>query len=184
MPMLSLHFKRMILSDRTKNRLALNEGRGPFTPTIWKVTPENRATHLKQTWFPGVHQSVGGGDASHGLSDITLAWMVQQLADNTHLEFDVQYLKDSRKTFSPNQMKLPWGTEPYVDTYKGIYHLTGYVPRTPGKYPTPNGERTNETLHKSVVARINALGTKYTHPDVSHLPWEPFGDLEQALSWP
>ena len=181
--MCNLHFKRMILSDGIKNRLALNEGRAPFTPTIWKVTPDNRTTHLKQTWFAGVHQSVGGGDASHGLSDITLAWMVQQLADNTPLEFDVQYLKDSRKTFSPNQMTIPWGTEPYVDTYAGLYKFAGYVPRTPGKYPTPNGERTNETLHKSVVVRINALGTKYTHPDVSHLPAEPFGPIEQALSW-
>jgi len=163
--------------------LGLNEARGPFSPTIWKVGSDNKKTFLKQTWFSGAHQSIGGGDPSHGLSDITLAWMMQQLTDHTDLEVNVDYLLDSRKTFSPNQMHLPWGTEPWKDTYTGIYHLMGNVPRTPGKYPVDSGERTEEFVHKSVLQRIKLEGDNYKHPDVSALKEDEFRDLEQKLSW-
>ncbi|KAJ1576588.1 hypothetical protein NDA11_001162 [Ustilago hordei] len=36
---------------------------------------------LKQCWFQGVHTDCGGGYRYHGLSDITLIWMISQLVD-------------------------------------------------------------------------------------------------------
>ncbi|KAI1467254.1 uncharacterized protein F4812DRAFT_56586 [Daldinia caldariorum] len=61
--------------------LALDETRGPFSPTLWERQPEYRDTSdLRQVWFPGSHGNVGGGWADQGVSNITLAWMMDQLS--------------------------------------------------------------------------------------------------------
>ena len=59
----------------------------------------------------------------------------------------------------------------------------GNVPRTPGKYPIDAGDRTEETVHRSVLQRIKLEGAAYKHPDVSLLKEDEFGPLEQKLSW-
>jgi uncharacterized protein (DUF2235 family) len=55
--------------------LAIDERRAEFPPTLWTSAPAPGQT-LEQVWFSGVHCDVGGGYPVHGLSDITLAWMV------------------------------------------------------------------------------------------------------------
>lgn len=45
---------------------------------------------LKQSWFPGVHTTVGGGFQDTSISDLTLAWMMTQLSQ--FLAFDPGYL--------------------------------------------------------------------------------------------
>ncbi|KAI1375010.1 hypothetical protein F4677DRAFT_150802 [Hypoxylon crocopeplum] len=61
--------------------LALDETRGPFSPTLWERQPEYRdILDLRQVWFPGSHGNVGGGWADQGVANITLAWMLDQLA--------------------------------------------------------------------------------------------------------
>ncbi|KAI1807876.1 hypothetical protein F4811DRAFT_549311 [Daldinia bambusicola] len=61
--------------------LALDETRGPFSPTLWERQPEFRDTSdLRQVWFPGSHGNVGGGWDDQGVSNITLAWMMDQLS--------------------------------------------------------------------------------------------------------
>jgi uncharacterized protein (DUF2235 family) len=57
--------------------LAIDERRSEFPPTIWTGTPVQGQT-MEQVWFTGVHCDVGGGYPEHGLSDITLAWMVSK----------------------------------------------------------------------------------------------------------
>lgn len=85
--------------------LSLEEDRKDFLPTMWyqpsvadtpSALPQStgvrvdfsvRGKHmrskqvLKQCWFQGVHTDCGGGYQFHGLSDITLIWMVSQLVD-------------------------------------------------------------------------------------------------------
>lgn len=79
--------------------LSLEEDRRDFLPTMWyqpsvASTPiasggdvSVRGQHmrskqlLKQCWFQGVHTDCGGGYQYHGLSDLTLIWMVSQLVD-------------------------------------------------------------------------------------------------------
>ncbi|TKY87988.1 hypothetical protein EX895_003084 [Sporisorium graminicola] len=78
--------------------LSLEEDRKDFLPTMWyqpsvASTPSGngeisvRGQHmrskqlLKQCWFQGVHTDCGGGYQWHGLSDLTLIWMVSQLVD-------------------------------------------------------------------------------------------------------
>ena len=140
---------------------------------------------MKQCWFPGAHSSIGGGDPSHGLSDITLAWMVQKLANYTDLEYDLQYILDSRKTFGPNHMDTPWGSEIWRDSNVGIWKLSGQKPRSPGKYLTAAdaGSITNEYIHKCISVRIAALGSKFQHPDLAGLEEDEYGDVEKKLSW-
>ena len=54
--------------------LSIDEKRREFQPTLWEAPSSDQI--LEQVWFPGVHSDVGGGYAEHGLSDITLIWMI------------------------------------------------------------------------------------------------------------
>jgi hypothetical protein len=170
--------------------LALNEKRAPFSPTLWKLKPNNQHTKLKQVWFPGVHCAVGGGDKYHGLSSITLAWMVQKLSKRTHLEYSMDYLRQSRETFEPiikgvkiNEMsEYHWACSPYTDSYQGIFRLSGRKARTPNRYHEKEGERTNESIHKSVYERKEFMPS-YTHPDFDGLLPAKFGNIEREMMW-
>ncbi|KAI9833971.1 MAG: hypothetical protein M1826_005876 [Phylliscum demangeonii] len=98
--------------------LALDEARTPFSPTLWEKRMDTR-THLKQCWFPGVHENVGGGYEDMGLSNLTLAWMMQQLSP--FIEFDLTYLhkqnqlvQDRYKT--AKKPPRPWAGDHYFRT--------------------------------------------------------------------
>lgn len=135
--------------------LALDERRGPFSPTLWYIPPDNkderRRTHLKQCWFPGVHTDVGRGydDQVPGdIADITFAWMVDQCIG--HLSFRQETLAwmmqhgDSKTPTTPKEgrerRKLEdkaahWGMAELHDSMKGIVaKLTRPKTRTPGQY--------------------------------------------------
>ena len=66
--------------------LAIDERRAPFEPTLWMYKPKPWQT-IEQKWFCGVHSDVGGGYPEHGLSDITLEWMIGR-AQGAGLKFD------------------------------------------------------------------------------------------------
>jgi uncharacterized protein (DUF2235 family) len=57
--------------------LAIDERRSEFPPTLWTGIPVPGQT-MQQVWFVGVHCDVGGGYPEHGLSDITLAWIMSK----------------------------------------------------------------------------------------------------------
>lgn len=59
-----------------RHAVALDERRADFEPTLW--TNIRRPDKVHQVWFPGVHGDVGGGYARSGLSDIALAWMLDE----------------------------------------------------------------------------------------------------------
>ncbi|MGY3916616.1 DUF2235 domain-containing protein [Aeromonas australiensis] len=60
-----------------RHAVAIDEKRGSFTPTLWESDP---GRDIVQRWFVGVHSDVGGGYKERGLSDITLAWMMEEAA--------------------------------------------------------------------------------------------------------
>lgn len=145
---------------------------------------------LRQVWFPGCHSSVGGGESSHGCSDITLAWMVSQLEEhNLGLKFDKTSLE--QKAGIPH-LKTPWGCAPWDESYTGVYLIAGKHHRTPGKYQfgpigkvrrRPSGDSdeqdfdTFEEFHGSVQNRLNCchgnegeLG-KYLPKFLKPRPW-------------
>lgn len=78
------------LVEHAFHALAIDEKRGPFGPTLWQgkkgKTPEQKT--VEQVWFPGVHSNVGGSYDDAGLSDVTLAWMIQRVQDVSDLTFD------------------------------------------------------------------------------------------------
>ncbi|EPS30299.1 hypothetical protein PDE_05250 [Penicillium oxalicum 114-2] len=60
--------------------LALDEVRTSFAPAIWE-RPRGVYTDLRQVWFCGAHSNVGGGLPDQELANVTMAWMMDQLAD-------------------------------------------------------------------------------------------------------
>ncbi|KAK4227766.1 hypothetical protein QBC38DRAFT_499110 [Podospora fimiseda] len=76
-------FTNTQISEKVENAfqaLALDEPRYAFRPALWERDPSNKRTRLKQVWFPGNHGNVGGGWWDQQVSDITLAWMCDQLS--------------------------------------------------------------------------------------------------------
>jgi uncharacterized protein (DUF2235 family) len=65
-----------------RQALSIDENREIFEPVIWDEkdeTPEARARgRIRQVWFPGVHSDIGGGYKETGLSDLSLAWMIDE----------------------------------------------------------------------------------------------------------
>jgi uncharacterized protein (DUF2235 family) len=62
--------------------LAIDEQRGPFTPTLWTRHPAAKEQIVEQVWFAGVHRDVGGGYREPELSEIALLWMVRRAAEH------------------------------------------------------------------------------------------------------
>ncbi|KAB2576369.1 hypothetical protein DBV05_g4998 [Lasiodiplodia theobromae] len=134
-PSLNRRFKfhDAALNSRIENAfqaLALDEHRGAFTPTLWYLDPHylddheqnandptsdrtklrnslqgKKVPNLKQCWFPGYHETIGGGNTlanawmpdNTDIDDIALAWMCDQLEGL--LAFDTKAAE--RILFSP-----------------------------------------------------------------------------------
>jgi len=54
--------------------VSIDENRLTFPPTLM-----DHDDRVREVWFAGVHSDVGGGYAEHQLSDVTLAYMVEQM---------------------------------------------------------------------------------------------------------
>ncbi len=73
-------FHDLTLSEsvvHARHALAIDDERRTFHPEVWNkdIKPEQT---MKQVWFAGMHSDVGGGYAEQDLSDIALAWMVNE----------------------------------------------------------------------------------------------------------
>lgn len=87
-----------------RHAVAIDERRETFTPTLWTnidrlntnadadaVPYEQRP--YQQTWFPGGHGAVGGGESDGGISLAPLLWMMDG-ALKAGLAFDAEQLAD------------------------------------------------------------------------------------------
>jgi hypothetical protein len=175
-----LDFKRILCRSILSNiRLALNEERAPFTPTIWTKPPSSN-TVLKQVWFPGTHTAVGGGGKprDHELSNIALVWMIQQVRDHTNLAFDEDYLKTSKMI--DVKLDRPWGCADYTPSGGAIWKMAGTVARTPNK----DSPDSHEKLHRSVEERRNfnkRKSERWTHPHIRGMDYDDLGTLELEM---
>lgn len=59
--------------------LSIDDQRKVFHPTLWDERNVASGQTVEQVWFAGMHTDVGGGYEQHGLSDITLDWMVKKV---------------------------------------------------------------------------------------------------------
>ena len=118
--------------------LAIDEKRKNFQATLWHQQEGSGDQVLEQVWFPGVHSDIGGGYLEHGLSDITLAWMLEK-AQNCRLKFEPIPM-------NPEAMAMKH------ESYRGFYRLRPPYFR-PIDLVLPGRGNTNESLHPSVIER-------------------------------
>jgi len=121
--------------------LALDERRSAFSPAIWEK-PEGNRTTLRQVWFPGTHSNVGGGYDDQQLANITLAWMMSQLAP--FLDMRDEYLfeqeaENDKYYRREGQDVRPWSSGEIYNSSTGIYALGGSSVTPPR--PSPPSSR-------------------------------------------
>jgi len=150
--------------------LALDEQRTPFSPTIWESPDPSQSSLkvLKQTWFPGVHTSIGGGYKDTSISDITLAWMITQLS--AHLSFDPKYVavqrEQNERFYESRQPPVPvrsWAMGLIKRSDGGLLNtLMGRGARTPGEYRAIDPDTGAVTAHKLIKT------CEFIHPSVRY----------------
>lgn len=183
--------------------LALDEHRAPFSPAVWEK-PKGCETNLKQVWFPGAHSGVGGGYDDAGSANISLAWMMDQLAGHSSsttsrqsdqwIEFDEDYLpylhRLNRDWYQSNPPKFSWANGALIRSFGFPMSLAGYINRTPGRYRKVDGitmkmqdhvllRDTNEFIHASVRARMELGGTA---PIDDNRTWHLFSALVRLIN--
>ncbi|RBR10225.1 uncharacterized protein FIESC28_09611 [Fusarium coffeatum] len=161
--------------------LALDEQRGPFSPCLWCVKPDNKTTKLVQCWFPGAHINVGGGSSDNALTDeekkekkqpkgdnerlssVAYAWMLDRV--RPHLALDEEALQMQladidgviQSPGDPNMKaweKQDWLIGKIDDSYTAEYKAMGSaVIRTPMDYYKREEGYTVERVHPSVFFR-------------------------------
>lgn len=169
--------------------LALDENRMPYSPSIWeRLSSNGGATDLRQVWFPGTHSNVGGGKADQGLADVSIAWMMDQLAsvgvafddgclDRLYNQTAQAYNNPKRSKlarkwaadaiYTVNRPQRPWGLGEMVkDVSLVVSLLMGWKMRTPGLYQKKDPDTkkwvplsdTDERVHSSVRVRTACRG--------------------------
>jgi len=113
-PVFRHKFQDLTLSEcviHARQALAIDEKRMAFRPIYWKKQTDRRQS-MKQVWFPGVHTDIGGGYPDHGLSDLTLDWMVREATQK-----GLYIYPDHKVVVNPNPMGR------LHKSYKGPYRL-------------------------------------------------------------
>jgi uncharacterized protein (DUF2235 family) len=70
---------------RACHALSIDDERLTFTPELWNEK-DGKDERIKQVWFAGAHSNVGGGYPKHGMSLVTLDWMISE-AEECGLDF-------------------------------------------------------------------------------------------------
>jgi len=95
-----------------RHALSIDENREVFEPVLWEETGQDQASgRIKQVWFPGVHSDVGGGYREAGLSDLALAWMIDEALAIEHplvVDKPAMMLKPSFKGMQHDE-RIGWG---------------------------------------------------------------------------
>jgi Uncharacterized alpha/beta hydrolase domain (DUF2235) len=171
----------------SNDSFAIDENLRFLSPTLWSTSPESPSV-LKQVWFAGLHASLAGGYAPHAFGDISLCWMISEVATLTDLEFDKDFLLKRLKQNLP--LTAPsWGAvppPPYPLLADRLAYLFGpKLKRTPGQYSAPpNGNIRNEFYHHSVTERIEGAADRYPAGQavVKTLSKLPYTKMERELA--
>lgn len=77
------------LSDKVRqacHAVSIDDKRKTFHPELWDESEES-GERIEQVWFAGVHANVGGGYQKHGMSLVSMDWMLKK-AQATGLVFN------------------------------------------------------------------------------------------------
>jgi hypothetical protein len=171
----------MLVGFLIDSRFGIDENLRPLSPTVWYI-PEKSNNILKQVWFAGIHPSIAGGYSPHAFGDISLCWMVSEVATLTALEFDKDFLITRLQENVPQDPN--WGSvanPPYPLLADRMGYMLGpKLMRTPGQYSHPPETVTNEFYHHSVKERIHGLGYPAANA-VAKLKMLPYTQMELDL---
>jgi hypothetical protein len=128
--------------QHARHAVALDETRGPFTPTLWRPLPDDAAPGrtMRQVWFPGNHGDVGGGHPQTGLSDAALLWMIEEAREFAGLRFRADMVRQLR----------PDPTDVLHDDCRGFYQ---HLAPTPRAVPLVDEKHSGDVVHKSAFVR-------------------------------
>ena len=145
--------------------VSIDESRDPFIPTLC-----NKANHVDEVWFAGVHADLGGGYRHNQLSKIPMAYMLDKLqatfAENP-ICFDPQKLDDLTSYDIGDEFQLHYHGDGVVTTRREIEVLV-------------NGEPSSKKpkIHKSVIELMESRNTYL------NTPFESFSKLEKIRYYP
>ncbi len=145
--------------------VSIDESRKPFIPTLC-----NKADHVDEVWFSGVHSDIGGGYRHNRLSKIPMRYMINRL-NETFPENPIQF-KDSELS------KLT--TYNIGDEFQLHYHGDGAV-KERRKIEVLHKESTSDfkpRIHESVFQLMESKDIYLS------TPMESFTKLEKISYYP
>jgi uncharacterized protein (DUF2235 family) len=178
--------------------LAIDEPRGPFSPSLWsrrRGAPAPAGQHIEQVWFTGSHANVGGGFPDSSLSDISLIWMAERAMATTGVAFDLARLKATTNPDPLGEMVSP--------TSDGIYRVSRLLPFVRLIHQNKSGisplrravlgswrtsrlakgmETINERIHPSALARLGKMAPVRLGHEVRREIYRP-RPLVRAAEW-
>ena len=136
-PMIS-NINDVCLQDNVKaayHAISIDERR-----EIFNVLRFNSNQNIREVWFSGVHSDVGGGYPEHGLSDITLNWMIAHA-----YEHGLEFKSSALETMNPS---VELEGEPHDESVKGIWKGLGHIHRE---------IKESDLIHYTVKERITKV---------------------------
>jgi len=158
---------------QVRHAVSIDEHRGWFRPLVLSDADRQlKSACVKEVWFAGVHADVMGGylEAESGLSQIALAWMIDEAA-KCGIRFDGPRLcrilgaeQTSEDLANWPGFESPNPLGPAHESLRGFAWEMEFIPRKrgdgTGKYELPLGRRrripAQSLVHPSVVDRMNS----------------------------
>jgi len=161
-------FKELDISPNVKkvvHCVSVDESRDPFIPTLC-----NKAEHVDEVWFAGVHADIGGGYRNNQLSKIPTAYMVDKLN---------QTFRDSPIQFNPERIHQLTHYD-MADTFQMHYHGDGVIKKRRKIEVLVNSESSQHKpkIHSSV---FNLMTSDNIYLNT---PLESFSKLEKIQYYP
>lgn len=130
--------------DVACHALSIDERRRAFRPTLWTTTP-GADQRVQQEWFPGCHSGVGGGYKEAGLSDVALAWMMDEAS-----AAGLGFTPGARARLQPDPAAR------LIESRKGLWRFL------PGGWrPIGDPRHQPQGVHASAAQRMADPGAKY-----------------------
>ncbi|MFC0864373.1 DUF2235 domain-containing protein [Sphaerimonospora cavernae] len=176
-----------------RHAVALDERRRPYTPALWSE-PYGAEQVVKQVWFPGSHQDVGGGHLQRGLSDCALRWMIDEAREAVELGFHKKVVEDQ---INPDPLDILHDDnrdllgvfEPLLyPSLKPVFAI--FLQPRPRAVPEIDPNTVSPLIHQSAYDRyrnppitsgpyrptqVLAAGQSKTVEVFAHLPWNETG---------
>jgi uncharacterized protein (DUF2235 family) len=136
--------------EKACHALSIDDERLTFHPVMWDEKGEND-DRIEQVWFAGVHSNVGGGYPKHGMSLVSLDWMMSK-AEQAGLKFnaELRFIDHDRKLYRHRRNV----TDKLYDSRSGMGVYYRYKPRDFGGDKFCEEYGIKPKIHNSVIERI------------------------------